>query len=109
MSLTQSTTALSLIRYGVGLQLAGLLWGPIFPMLPYPRMGLTVHIQCMSNGNPPLPTYRRNKEADRGNFDRSHGSSDRPPPLPTQPLETRPDATEDCEMGLHFGDCTYCF
>jgi hypothetical protein len=50
MPISQFRTSLTLIHYGIGLQLAGLLWGIVFPYMPYPRMGLTVHIQCMLNG-----------------------------------------------------------
>src|SRR5277367_4082255 len=47
---TQSSTAISLVRWGVTIQLAGLLWGTIVQMTPYPRLALTAHIQFMVEG-----------------------------------------------------------
>jgi hypothetical protein len=46
----QSTTAHSLIRSGLSLQLAGLLWGLAVQATPYPRLALTAHIQLMAEG-----------------------------------------------------------
>jgi (hydroxyamino)benzene mutase len=46
----QSSTALSLVRSGVSLQLIGLIWGMIVQATPYPRLALTAHIQFMIEG-----------------------------------------------------------
>jgi hypothetical protein len=46
----QSKTALGLVRSGVALQLAGLLWGIVVHLTRYPGLGLTAHIQFMAEG-----------------------------------------------------------
>lgn len=41
---------LSLLRHGSGLIGFGLLWGFVVPLTPYPRLGLTAHIQFAAEG-----------------------------------------------------------
>ncbi|KAL7816707.1 hypothetical protein V8C26DRAFT_400322 [Trichoderma gracile] len=41
----RSTLPLSLIRHGGGLVACGMLFGFLVPLVPYPRLGLTAHIQ----------------------------------------------------------------
>ncbi|KAL7961856.1 hypothetical protein V8C34DRAFT_242538 [Trichoderma compactum] len=41
----RSTLPLSLIRHGGGLVGCGMLFGFLVPLVPYPRLGLTAHIQ----------------------------------------------------------------
>ncbi|UKZ74351.1 hypothetical protein TrVFT333_002016 [Trichoderma virens FT-333] len=44
-SYRRSTLPLSLIRHGGGLVGCGMLFGFLVPLVPYPRLGLTAHIQ----------------------------------------------------------------
>ncbi|KAK9374809.1 uncharacterized protein V1513DRAFT_444453 [Lipomyces chichibuensis] len=46
----QSIAARLLLRSGVSLQLFGLVWGLIIPLTPFPKLGLTAHIQSMAQG-----------------------------------------------------------
>ena len=46
----QARTGLGLVRSGVSLQLAGLLWGFAVGLTPFPRLALTAHIQMMVEG-----------------------------------------------------------
>ncbi|GBE84217.1 hypothetical protein BKA93DRAFT_63524 [Sparassis latifolia] len=51
MTSLQSDTGRSLVRAGIILQLCGLIWGFAVQGTPFPRLGLTAHIQCMLIGN----------------------------------------------------------
>lgn len=46
----ESRTAHSLYLTGASLMLFGLCWGFYVPHTPFPRLALTAHIGCMSNG-----------------------------------------------------------
>jgi hypothetical protein len=47
---SQFTTAHSVIRSGLSLQLFGLCWGFAVQATPYPRLALTAHINLMAGG-----------------------------------------------------------
>lgn len=53
--MSQLHIALTLIRYGI--ELAGLLWGIAFPHVPYPQMGLSVHLLSILNSTFSLPFF----------------------------------------------------
>ena len=45
---SQKATAHTLYILGASLMLFGLCWGFVVPGTPFPRLGLTAHIQCMA-------------------------------------------------------------
>jgi (hydroxyamino)benzene mutase len=49
-STPQHRTAHSLITSGLSMQLLGLTWGFLVKHTPFPRLGLTAHIQLMAEG-----------------------------------------------------------
>ncbi|KAJ3047957.1 hypothetical protein HK097_011019 [Rhizophlyctis rosea] len=50
MAADNETLALSVLRHGMGLIVAGLVWGFFIPQTPFPRLALTAHIQFQAEG-----------------------------------------------------------
>ena len=48
--MTTSTGGKQILIHGLALILAGLLWGFVTPLPPYPRLALVAHIQFETNG-----------------------------------------------------------
>ncbi|KAJ3042397.1 hypothetical protein HDV00_007353 [Rhizophlyctis rosea] len=50
VSQSNETLPLSVMRHGMSLILAGLVWGFFIPQMPLPRLALTAHVQFLSEG-----------------------------------------------------------
>ncbi|HVU85719.1 MAG TPA: hypothetical protein VHD36_00235, partial [Pirellulales bacterium] len=48
--MTVERTARQILFHGLGMVLAGLVWGFVVPATPFPRLALTAHIEFTSNG-----------------------------------------------------------